>query len=81
MVKEFHLLKSEIKKAVKKANELNGCKDCTVTGYFHSGVDELGFVTVTCEICHNYEERADHDVVLECFMADRRSSWAHECFG
>jgi len=71
------LNRSEIKKAIKKANELNGCKDCTVTGYSYSGADEFGCIRVTCEICHNYETRADYDVVVEVFMMDRRKSWAH----
>lgn len=75
------LLKSEIKKAVKKANEANMCNDCTVTGYYTDGkIDEFGFLKVECEICHNYESRAKHDVILEVFMPDRRSSFAHRIF-
>ena len=77
-MKEFTLLKSEIKKAIKKANELNGCNDCTVTGYFFKAVpDELNFIQVKCEICHNYETRAEYDVTIECYLSDRRRSWAH----
>ena len=76
-MKEFTLLRSEIKKAIKKANELNGCKDCTVTGYsYNEKADDYGFISVRCEICHNYEERAEYDVTVECFLRDRRMSWA-----
>lgn len=75
------LNKSEIRKAVKLANKLNNCTDCTVTGYsVERPEDELlrdNFRVVTCEICHNYEERAEFDVVVEVFLLDRRKSWAH----
>ena len=81
MTEDFTLLKSEIRKAVKKANELNNCNDCTVTGYSYKAVpDELNFIQVTCEICHNYETRADYDVTIEVYLEDRRRSWAHEVF-
>ena len=83
MTKEFTgLNKSEIRKAIKLANRINNCKDCTVTGYsYKSNPDEYNMIEVTCEICHNYEERADYDVVVEVFMDDRRRSWAHTVIG
>lgn len=81
-MKEFkELTRSEIKKAIKKANELNNCNDCTVTGYSYNTIpDDMNFILVTCEICHNYETRADKDVQIEVFMDDRRRSWAHQVY-
>lgn len=77
-MKEFNTLKkSEIKKAEKMANKLNGRTDCKVTAYGYNGADEYGFARVFCEICYNYEERADEDVQLEICLWDRRRSWAH----
>lgn len=76
-MKKFEgLLKSEIKKAEAAANKFFGCNDCKVTGYFHNGADEWGNVTVICEICFNYEERADHDVAVSVIGMDRRRSFA-----
>lgn len=77
-MKKFEtLLKSEIKKAERCANKALKCNDCRVTGYFSDGtIDELGFITVTCEICHDYEARADVDVEMNIFIPDRRRSWA-----
>lgn len=70
------LLKSEIKKVEKCANDFLDCNDCKVTGYSYGGIDELGFVSVTCEICHNYDTRSDCDINLNVFMPDRRRSFA-----
>lgn len=71
------LLPSEIKKAERCANKALKADNCKVTGYYHDGkIDELGFVLVKCEICHDYEERATVDVELNIFMPDRRRSWA-----
>ncbi len=77
-MKEFDtLLKSEKMKAERFANTALNVNDCKITGYSTNGrVDELGFVKVICEICHNYEERADIDVQLNVFMPDRRRSFA-----
>ena len=76
-MKKFEgLLKSEIKKAETAANKFFGRKDCKVTGYFHSGADEYGNATVICEICFNYEERADYDVSVSVIGMDRRRSFA-----
>ena len=73
------LTKSEIKRATKKANELNNSKDCVITGYFTDGIqDEIGFIKVECEVLHNFEERAEKEVTIEVFMPDRRRSWVHE---
>lgn len=79
MKKTFEtMMKSEIKKAEAAANKFFGRKDCKVTGYSaRPAGDLLGhFYEVTCEICFNYEERADYDVVVSVFMADRRKSFA-----
>ena len=71
------LRKSEIKKAVKLANRVNGCTDATVTGYSVERDKELpDFYNVVCEICHDYETRADYDVQLAIFIPDRRRSYA-----
>jgi hypothetical protein len=82
-MKEFNgLLTSEIKKAEKKANELNNSTDCKVTGCSWSSIpNEFGIIRVRCEICHNYETRADEEVEVEVFMDDRRRSWAHAVIG
>lgn len=77
-VKKFeNLLKSEIAKAEKAANEFYGTKNAKVTGYSYSeNIDELLFMTVECEICFDYKTRAEHDVVVNVCMFDRRKSFA-----
>lgn len=76
------LLKSEMKKAIKLANKVNRCTDATITGYSYTQDKELpDFFTVVCEICHDYETRADHDVSISVFMPDRRMSYAYAIVG
>lgn len=82
-MKKFEgLLKSEIRKAVKEANEYSGFNDCTITGYSwkeerpFSFDPEAVFVTVECEICRDYTERCDFDIVLNIMMSDRRRTTA-----
>lgn len=70
------LLKSEIKKAETAANKFYGRTDCKVTSYSHGAPNEWGWYEVSCEICFNYEEVADHSVTLFVYMRDRRRSWA-----
>lgn len=73
-----NLLKSEIRKAEKAANVYSGRTDCKVTG-FSAKLSNSDFGTwydVTCEICYNYEIRADFDVSVSVFMDDRRRSFA-----
>lgn len=80
MKKEFeNLLKSEIRKAEKTANNYFGRTDCKVTGYFAKSCNLEGCGTwydVTCEICFDYQERAEKDVLVCVFMDDRRRSFA-----
>ena len=76
------LLKSEIKKAIKLANKVNKCDDATVTGYSVERDKELpDFYHVVCEICHDYETRAENDVELAIFVPDRRRSYAYAIVG
>ena len=76
MKKLEKLLVSEIKKAESAANKFYRRNDCKVTGYFYNGADEFGNYKVKCEICFNYEERAENDVCIYVFMADRHRSKA-----
>lgn len=76
------LLKSEIKKAEKVANEYYNRNDCKVTACSWSATDqkydgsfETSWIEVKCEICFDYKERADHDVIVNCFLPDRRRSF------
>lgn len=74
-----NLKKSEIKKAESVANKFFGRNDCKVTGYSakKSNLEGCGdWYDVQCEICFNYEERADYDVMVFVFMDDRRRSFA-----
>lgn len=73
-----NMMKSEIKKAETAANKFFGRKDCKVTGYSAklSTTDAGTWYDVTCEICFNYEERADYDVSVSVCMNDRRRSFA-----
>lgn len=73
MKKFENLLRSEIKKINKFAQRRDG-KDSQITGWFASGVDELGFVEVRCEICSEDCSVREADVVFEVFMPDRRMS-------
>lgn len=70
------LMKSEIKKAEAAANKFYGRTDCKVTGYSSKPSEVNGFQDVLCEICFNYEERADHDVFIAVCLWDRRRSFA-----
>lgn len=75
-MKEFTLLKSEIKKAERCA--LN--RDYTpskVTGWScDMKEDDLGFLTVKCEMCSNNYNTREEDVTLFVYMPDRRRSFA-----
>lgn len=70
------LKKSEIKKAEAAANKYCGRKDCKVTAWSAKRSEVESFYNVTCEICFNYEKRANFDVVVSACMWDRRKSWA-----
>lgn len=79
-MKEFKgLLISEVKKAEKLANKVTGFDDCKVTGY--SPVERNEFcecwIDCKCEICRNYKDRVDIDIMLVIPMFDRRMSWAY----
>lgn len=82
MKKFENLLKSEIRKAEAAANKATGRTDCKVTGYFARETrpfdfdPDAVFMDVRCEICYNYETRADVDVMLSIPMFDRRRSFA-----
>lgn len=74
-----NLAKSEIKKAESVANKFFNRKDCKVTGYSakRSNLEGCGeWYDVQCEICFNFEDRADIDVLVSVFMDDRRRSFA-----
>ena len=78
-MKQFeNLLISEIRKAEKVANLHYNRKDCKVTGYIAKKGDfPYGlWYEVRCEICFDYEERADCDVIINVYMDDRRRSFA-----
>lgn len=73
------MMKSEIKKAETAANKFFGRNDCKVTGYYAKLYStDFGYTwyEVTCEICFDYEERAECDVVVRALMNDRRRSFA-----
>lgn len=74
-MKEFkELLKSEIKKINAYVRKRDNT-DSQITGYSYSGVDEMGFVEVKCEICsNNMNDRMD-DITFMVFMPDRRRSF------
>ena len=82
-IDNFNLLKSEIKKAERCANNHSGYTDCKVTAYsvhFDRPFDfdpNAIFADVICEICRNYEERCDFDVTLTIPMFDRRRTTAN----
>jgi hypothetical protein len=74
-----NMMKSEIKKAETAANKFFKRKDCKVTGYSAKlSSTDFGctWYEVTCEICFDYEERAECDVIVNVFMNDRRRSFA-----
>ena len=73
-------LASEIRKAEAAANKATGTTNCKVTGWYWDGsystVVDAKFATVKCEICHDYKDRADVDVILDIPMFDRRKTRA-----
>lgn len=78
-MKEFKgLLKSEIKKAETAANKFYGVNNAKVTGYFVERAEHIRgeWYEVKCEICFDYEKRADHDVIVIVAIRDRRCSSA-----
>lgn len=80
-MKEFKgLLKSEIKKAETAANKFFGTTNAKVTAYSAKRCMYEPIIgdwyEVKCEICFDYENRADYDVVINVFMLDRRRSFA-----
>ena len=75
-MKEFTLLKSEIKKAERYALNRDG-RPSQISGYScNKTPDELGFITVTCEMCSNNYTTREKDVILFAFMPDRRRTFA-----
>lgn len=79
MKKIESLLKSEVKKAEAKANKALGVKNCKVTAYSIREVTCAGcgeWYEAICEICHDYEERAEIDIVINIMPFDRRRSFA-----
>ena len=76
VMENFKLLKSEIKKVEKFASRMNGIPT-QITGYFHKGYDNLGFITVKCEMCSHDMTQRESDVTLEVCTFDRRMSFVH----
>lgn len=76
-IQEFEGLKlGEIKKVEKAANKYSGRTDCRVTGYSATKDNDGLWYNVQCEICFDYEVRADFDIMLAVCMFDRRRSFA-----
>jgi hypothetical protein len=73
------LLKSEVKKVVKAANEYSGRTDCELVSYTYRIDPNLpSFVEVKCDIGYDLEDY-DGDpfyVQLSVFLPDRRHSFA-----
>lgn len=74
-MKEFNLLKSEIKKVEKAAKRRTG-KECFLAVITYS-VDPATpeWVDVTCEMDAVEDGAFCCDVKIDCFMADRRKSF------
>lgn len=73
----FEILPGEFKKIKALANKTSGRKDCKVTAY-SAQPDSFytkDFIICTCEICFNYEQRADFSIRLTAFLPDRRRSF------
>ena len=76
--KEFDLNGFEIRNVYAVAKRRNGGRAVELESWFTDGkVDDLHFITVEC---HMYDaltgERLD-DIILNCYMADRRRSFIH----
>lgn len=73
-MKEFNLMKSEIKKAerfaAKKSNE-----PCFLAAWSYSGVDDLGWADVLCEMDSTESGEYVSTVHLCVYMNDRRRSY------
>lgn len=80
-MREFNLLRSEIKKVERYAQKRDG-KDSRVTGYFFkAALDEFGFIDVRCEICSENMSVREDDVTICVYMADRRRSFVQGAKG
>lgn len=75
-MKKFEsMLKSEIKK-INKAAQQRDNTDSVITGYSsYRYPDELGYIKVTCEICSNNMETRMDDLTFFVYLPDRRRSF------
>nr|DAT96658.1 MAG TPA: hypothetical protein [Caudoviricetes sp.] len=74
-MKEFNLMKSEIKKAERfAANKSN--EPCFLAAWSYSGVDDLGWADVLCEMGNTNNGEYVNTVHLCVCMNDRRRSYA-----
>lgn len=78
-IKKFGQLKaSEIKKINRYVQDRDKADSC-LTGYSYSTPDEIGFVTVTCEICSHDMTQREADVIFNACLFDRRKSFVSDC--
>lgn len=74
-MKEFNLLKSEIKKVEKAAKRRTG-KDCFLAGITYSIDPETSeWVDVTCEMDALEDGSFCCNVKIDCYIEDRRRSF------
>lgn len=71
----FDLTKLEVKKIYSYIKKQNKGKVPEMTGWFHSGADDMGFVKVEAEICDAITGERLPDVVLHSCLFDRRQSF------
>lgn len=74
-MKEFNLMKSEIKKAERFAAKESGVA-CFLAAWGYDGVDDLGWADVLCEMDSSKDGKYINTVHLCVYMNDRRRSYA-----
>ena len=75
-MKDFNLMKSEIKKAERFANKVTGKTNCKVTEYYtNNKKNNSGFIKVKCRIFSNNGKIPEGYITLLVCTRDRRKTF------
>lgn len=76
MEEEFDLNGYEVRNVIKVANRRNKIMTATIESWYtNSVVDQFGFITVECHMMDLLNDKRLDDVIINCYMYDRRRSF------
>ena len=76
MEEEFDLNGYEVRNVIKVANRRNKIMTATIESWYtNSVVDQFGFITVECHMMDNMTGDRLDDIILNCYVVDRRRSF------